>query len=334
MRQILVECSDPGLVVTLEEEIEHVLRNVDFEGALRLQSKLAELAHELGGNFEEMWSGFHMEVANDGDGFPPSFGSRSQVDEKNLKELLGRAEETGIGKFSARRTSLLPQGGPTPETREQFIKDLADAIRFSTVYEVEIYQRPLSFPEAMEKHRRRLLEEYAYPDLGRMAAHPLVGHKWVRDSIERLRKSLEEVDTRAQAVMEYELSRLDPAPLALEEKVHWAVLACTMGKEVAKWCSACEKELPYPYRRAALISELWTSCRGVGPARPFLDASFKALIEEASSLYTNDGREALSRIYDELRRSPWDLWKGLRDEQAENTAHDASDEADVQTHGD
>ena len=109
-----------------------VLRNVDFERARGLRAQLAELAHELGRDFEEMWSGFHLEVANDGNGFPPSFGNRNAVDERNLKEFVARAEEKGIGSFTTRHTLLLPQGGPVPENRDQFIRDLADAIRFST----------------------------------------------------------------------------------------------------------------------------------------------------------------------------------------------------------
>lgn len=30
MRQLLVECSDPGIVVSLAEEFENILRQVDF----------------------------------------------------------------------------------------------------------------------------------------------------------------------------------------------------------------------------------------------------------------------------------------------------------------
>jgi hypothetical protein len=39
MRQLLVECSDPGLVVSLAEELEHVLRHVDFERARALWAR-------------------------------------------------------------------------------------------------------------------------------------------------------------------------------------------------------------------------------------------------------------------------------------------------------
>ena len=256
MRQLLVECSEPGLVVTLDEEIEHVLRNVDFERVRGLYAQLADLARELGRDFEEMWSGFHLEVAGDGNDFPPSFGNRSTVDEKKLKDFVARAEEKGIGRFKTRHSLLLPQGGPMPETRDQFIHDLADAIRSSTWYEIQCDRRPLAFPETMEKHRRQLLEEYAYSALRQSARNPLVGYRWVKESVERLRKTIEEVDTRAQAVMEYELSRLDTAQVDVEERIHWAVLACCVGKEVEKWCTACEKERLYIYQRAALIAEL------------------------------------------------------------------------------
>lgn len=36
MRQLLVECSDPGIVVSLAEEFENILRQVDFARAQQL----------------------------------------------------------------------------------------------------------------------------------------------------------------------------------------------------------------------------------------------------------------------------------------------------------
>ena len=183
----------------------------------------------------------------------------------------------------------------------------------------------------MEKHRRQLLEEQAYPALRSSAQDPALGYKWVQESIERLRKSFEEVDTRAQAVMEYELSRLDPAQVELEEKVHWAVLACCVGKEVEKWYTACAKQLHYLYQRVALIAELWTSCRGAGPARPFLQERFKELIEESASAYTDDSRQALKRVYDELNRSPWDRWSGLLGEKGDDSEDEISGSENAET---
>ena len=48
MRQLLVECSDPGLVVSLAEEFENVLRHIDFFQAQALGRQLNDLAQELG----------------------------------------------------------------------------------------------------------------------------------------------------------------------------------------------------------------------------------------------------------------------------------------------
>ncbi len=322
MRQLLIECSDPGLVVALDEEMEHVLRNVDFEWAQALQAQLAELARELGQDFEEVWSGFHLEVAGDGHDFPPSFGNRNTVDEKKLQELVTQAEEKGIGRFKTRLSLLLPHGGPTPETRDQFIHDLADAIRLSLWHEVQYPLHRLTFPESMEKHRLQLLEEHVGPALRSSAQEPVLGYTWVQESMECVRKAIEEVDTRAQAVMEYELSRLDPDQVEFEEKAHWAVLACCAGKEVEKWYTASANQLPYFYQRAALIAELWTSCRGVGPARQFLQKRFQELIEESASVYTDDGRQALTRVLDGLRRRPWDQWSGLVGEKEDDDSED------------
>jgi len=48
MEQLIVECSDPGLVISLAEEFENVLRQIDFARARALQSELGQLARELG----------------------------------------------------------------------------------------------------------------------------------------------------------------------------------------------------------------------------------------------------------------------------------------------
>ena len=73
MPQVLVECSEPGLVIDLAEEFEHTLRHVDFDRARTLQRQLADLARECGPEFQQAWQGFRLEVPNDG-GCPPSFG--------------------------------------------------------------------------------------------------------------------------------------------------------------------------------------------------------------------------------------------------------------------
>jgi hypothetical protein len=44
MHQLLVECSEPGLVIHLAEEFEHSLRHVDFDRARTLKQQLTELA--------------------------------------------------------------------------------------------------------------------------------------------------------------------------------------------------------------------------------------------------------------------------------------------------
>ena len=55
MPQLIVECSDPGVVVSLAEEFETILRQIDFARAQELQRQLGDLAHELGSAFEATW---------------------------------------------------------------------------------------------------------------------------------------------------------------------------------------------------------------------------------------------------------------------------------------
>ncbi len=322
MRQLLVECSDPGMVVVLEEELEHVLRNVNFQRARELQAQLTKLAGELGGDYAQAWSGFHMEVANDGNDVPPSFGSRNPVDKQSIKELLSRAADEGIGKFSMRPTLLLPQDGPAPETREQYICDLADSIRYTTLFGSEWGERPFAFPRAMEQYRYQLLEEHVLTSIRRSAHNPRLGRKWVQEIVKCLEESITEADLRAVAVMEYELSKMDPDSLGIEEKTQWTVLACNVGKAIEKWYTACEKELEYVYQRAALLAEMWHSCQGFGPAAPFIREQFQGLLQEAASVYTDDGVQALERVYEQLQHLPWNLLRGLLDQEERDAGDD------------
>jgi len=301
MRQLLVECSDPGLVVSLAEEFEHVLRHVGFARAQALHGQLSDLARELGPEFEQAWQGFRLETPND----PLTFGNREFTDEERLRELLAQAEERGIGQFELHHTLLLPQDGPAPETREQYVRDLADGIRWASWDELGIFRSPVELPDSMAAHRERLMDEQGAAVLRARARFPTVGHRWIRDSVEQLEKALREINTRAEAVMEYELARLDPAEMEPGDCIRWAALAVRLGTEVEKWYTAAEESLAYLYQRAALVWLLWTECRDWGPAHPFLEKRLEGIIEEAGEVYTADGVEALRLLYDDLRRPPW-----------------------------
>ena len=305
MRQLLVECSDPGLVISLAEELENVLRHIDFARARALHGQLSDLARELGLEFEDAWRGFRLEVPNDGGSHPPAFGNRDIVDRERLEYLLAQAAERGIGQFELRDTLLLPQNGPTPETRQQYVCDLADSIRSAAWDELGIFQMPADLPASMAAHRQQLMDEHGTAVLRARARYPTVGHRWLRDSVTQLEKALQEVNTRAEAVMEYELTRLDPADVKPDDRIRWAALAVRLGKEVEKWCLAAEEPLAYIYQRAALAWLLWTECRGWGPARPLLENRLQAYIEQARTTYTADGVDTLQMLYDDLHRPPW-----------------------------
>lgn len=309
MRQLVVECSDPGLVIYLAEEFEHVLRHVGFERAQSLSQQLGDLARELGPEFARTWQGFRLEVPNDG-GRPPSFGKREWSDEeeeekKLLQGFLVQAGERGLGAFELRSTILLPQDGPAPETREQYIRDLADGVRMAKREEFGLFQFPADLPVSVAAHRQRLMEEFGVSVLQAQARHPSVGHRWVQDSMDRLKKALEEVNTRAEAVMAYELDRLDPADLKPVECIRWAAVAVRLGQSVEKWFLAAVEPLAYLYQQAALVSLLWAECGGWGRARPFLEERLEATIEQAEGVYTADGVEALRLLLKELRHPPF-----------------------------
>jgi len=325
MRQLLVECSDPGLVVSLAEEFENVLRHIDFSQAQALGRQLNDLAQELGPEYEQAWEGFCLETPNDG-GHPPSFGNREAIDEAPVKKLMSRAAESGLGRFELRDTLLLPQGGPAPETREQYVRDLADTIHAAAWEELGIFQMPVDLPDSMATHRHQLMEEYGANVLNARASYPTVGHLWIQDSIKRVEEALREVNTRSESVMEYELARLDPANMGPVERIHWAALAVRLGKSVEKWIMAAAEPLTYLYRQAALAWLLWTECRGQGPARLFLTKRLESIIEQASEVYTNDGVDALRLLHNDLLSPPWgdrdDLIAGKKDTDDKGTPLD------------
>jgi hypothetical protein len=124
-----------------------------------------------------------------------------------------------------------------------------------------------------------------------------------------LTNALREINTRAEAVFEYEAERLDPADVDPEEHFEWTVLAVRLGKEVEKWFQVAVEPLPYLYQRAALIDLLWTECRG--RAHSFLDEQLESVIDQSKDVYHADGVDALRQVRDELRQPPWKALEGL-----------------------
>lgn len=307
-RQLLVECGDPGLVISLTEEMENVLRHIDFDQMQKLKQQLSALAQELGPEIAQAWQGFRLETPNDG-GLPPSFGKRDawEAEIVPLQHLAEQAAVRGLGQWEVGRTMLLPQDGPNPETREQYIRDLADAINQLFWDEWGPFQQPVPLPETMATHRQQLMDEHAGEMLHAQARRPTVGILWINEVRRRLESVLEAVNTRAEAVMRYELQRLTPADFDLGERLRWAALAVRLGHEIEKWYVPVEAELPYVCQRAVLVEIMWHACDGHGRARPFLDARLQALITEAETIYTADGVTALRQLYDDLHTPPFSL---------------------------
>jgi hypothetical protein len=324
MRQLLVECSDPGLVISLDEEFENVLRQLDFERAKVIHRQLTELARSLGHEFENAWGGFRIETPNDC-GMPLSFGKRDAEDEERLTELLDRAKESGLGQFELRGTNLLRQGGPAPETRDQYVQDLAGAIRYAHWENGIVHRHPAPLPDAIAVYREQVMNEYAAEALRERAQYPGVGHRWVSDGVRRIEKALEEVNTRAEAVMQYELERLTPSEVKPGETMRWAALAVRLGKEVEKWYVAVEASLAFLYQRVSLAYLLWLECNGIGGARPFLQNRLESYLDQTKTTYTVDARDAVRLVFEELRKPFWprDV-DAIRDSEAEKTDENTS----------
>lgn len=310
MKQLLLECSEPGVVVALEEELENILRRVDFKKAQEIQEKLLHLSQKLGPDYEDLWRGFRMEVSNDLCASPPSFGKRERAPKKKLNELLLQAKREEIGSFKVYSTLLLSQGGPTPETREQYIEDLANSISFSSHYMCPINNNHLGFPKKIAAYRLRLLKEHLDCVLKQAATSTSTGPKWLKDSKDKIDTSLTEINTKAHAIMEYELFQLDPDKLDLQERIQWASLSCSIGKDYKKWCRAALKEIDYLYQRAALLLHLCSICENMGRAADFLREKFQEIIEESKSIYTEDGSQALEILYKKCE-NPWNKMRNL-----------------------
>jgi hypothetical protein len=162
----------------------------------------------------------------------------------------------------------------------------------------------------MADHRERLLQEYVFPSLKARARFPAVGRRWIAHTRERLQKALEEVNTRAEAVIAYQLSLLDPGNQEPVERIRWTALAVRLGTEVERWYTATEAALPYVHQRAALAWLLWSDSRGPGSARAFVEERLRTCTVEAESIYTCDGVDALRLLYEETQTS---AWPGLSD---------------------
>jgi len=310
MNQLLVECSEPGLVISLAEEFEYVLRHVDFERAMAFRKQLSALAEELGEEVDQAWRSFRLELPNQSGFHPLTFSSRGAPPEEPLERLASEASQRGVGTFEVGSTLLLQQSGPPPETREQYVSDLTAGIRDSCMA-LGVFSWPVRLPEDMADHREQLLEEHILPGLKARARSPALGRKWIKNTGERLEGALEEVNTRAEAVMAYQLGQLDPADQGSTDRIRWTAVAVRLGKHVERWYEAAEAALPYLYQKAALARLLWSDSRGLGSARSFLEARLQSYVDQAESVYTPDGVDALRLLYERTQCSPWKGLEGL-----------------------
>jgi len=311
MNNLIVECSEPGWVITLSEDLEHLLRHVTFERAQEIAAKLKDLCHDMGPAHETVWRGFRIEVPNECGSRPLSFSTREEADKTVLEELVNRADQKGIGKFDLWHTNLMDQGDPHPETREQYVSDLADSITsegLTSSVEEDIIGRTDQLPDTMSNFRKKMMSEYAETIFAWRAKEPEIGHRWVEDTAKKLRDMLEEINTRSEAVMEYELDRLDPGEMKFRELIRWVALSVRLGRNHEKWMKAGDDSCSYLFQKAALIHKLWNACHGFGPARSLMENRMKELIGQAKEIYTPEGVDALRKVRKQMlhdRRWPF-----------------------------
>lgn len=167
-----MEGSDPGVVLSLDEDLENVLRHIDFEAAGKLKDALSRLAHEMGEEVAEAWKPMRIETSNDGGSRPVAFGTREDVDPVALQQLAAHARETDVGVFSVGHTCLMNESGPNPETREQYVQDLAAAMDFRDAEELAVIDYPAASPAPMARARQEIVDEGPGEILRRAALNP------------------------------------------------------------------------------------------------------------------------------------------------------------------
>ena len=90
---------------------------------------------------------------------------------------------------------------------------------------MSLLRRPLDLPASLKTHRLQLFEEQVLPVLRARAEYPSIEHLWIRETIQQAEKVLQEVNTWAEAVMEYELSRCESCGGEPEDCTRWVALA-------------------------------------------------------------------------------------------------------------
>ncbi len=292
--KILVEHSEPGLVIKPVDSFENVLRHFSYERALELRRQLIEIAQEMGSEYATTLEQFHLEVPGDSTR-PPALATLGEVSYEMVKEVTDVATERGLGEFQV-GMSILLEG--KAQSREDYISDLRFSIETATGYRIP----PL--PKVIREHRRRLLER-------RLGARDVwledtIGHQWVEEKVRSLRRDLEGIDRDVCAVIAYELERLAPEALSTEELAEWCTAALRLGGErFLELFTALEGKLSYLYQRASFAYR-FHEAPGFCPqlVQEHLRKCMAAYLEEAKQIYTAEAVEALEQMRAKMLEDP------------------------------
>ena len=287
---ILVEHSEPGLVIKPVDSFENVLRHISYERALELRQSLIAIAQELGPEYAAAIEQFHLEVPGDSTR-PPALATLGDVDYGAVKRVTEVATERGLGEFRV-GVSLLLEG--KAQTREDYVAELRFAIETAGGYGIP----PL--PDVIRKHRSLLVAQRLGG--GYCGPEDAVGHLWVRDMAQRSRRALEAIDNDVCAVIRYELERLDPSSLPLEELARWCTAALWVhGERFVALYTLLEAGLEYLYQRAGFAYRFHEAPGPKRyPAMKHLEERMTAYLAEAQKIYTPEAVAALEQIRNKM----------------------------------
>lgn len=288
-KQMIIEHSEPGFVISLSDDLENTLRNLSWEQVEKLRQELVMLARQISVECGRALEAFHIEVPSEVGASIPSLATLEDIDKSYVERVLERASEQFGWKFKLYMSHLL-EGR---YSRRDYVEDIRDEIMHGD------YGDPV-LPAELREHRRRLLEERIPPVCkGLTVDHYLVGCWWVEEEVKQVEKIFKEIDSEVRAVGRYLLETITPPEKDEEELFYWCVFASqTCHDRFYQLYGALEEKVPYLHQKAHYC---WTLYRTGRCFRDWLVGKMGEYVEEARSIYIPEGIEALEGILKEMQ---------------------------------
>lgn len=288
-KQMIIEHSEPGFVISLSDDLENTLRNLSWEQIEKLRQELVRLARQISAECGRALEAFHIETPGEVGASLPSLVTLENVDKACVEQVLEKAKEEFGWKFKLYMSWLL-EG---KYSRRDYVDDIRSEIMHGD------YGDPV-LPTELREHRRRLLEKKIPPVFkGLGVDHYLVGYRWVEEETKQVEKIFTEIDNEVQAVGRYLLETITPSEKDGEELFHWCVFASqTCHDRFYQFYGALEEKVPYLHQKIHYCWELYRTGRCF---RDWLVGKMREYVSEARSIYIPEAIEALEGILKDMQ---------------------------------